>query len=189
MVFAPVTFEGRNNAPLWTPDGLRLTYSSRRAGVQHLFWQPTDGSSPAESLIPARTTWYAGGWAPDGRSLVVHGGRPHQLRRGPSSEHGSWTTIGIGSRDTHASQPAGPVARRPLAGLRVRGRNEHEAGHQRAARSGTWVAPPDRAPGSPDPATRCQFRLIVDLGQSGQVRASNWSETPRLPRAGPGVAA
>jgi serine/threonine protein kinase/Tol biopolymer transport system component len=69
-MFAPVTFEGRNSAPVWTADGLRLTYSSRRAGVQHLFWQPTDGSSPAESLISSENNLYAGGWAPDGRSLV-----------------------------------------------------------------------------------------------------------------------
>ena len=28
-MFRPVTFDGLNNAPLWTPDGLRLTYYVR----------------------------------------------------------------------------------------------------------------------------------------------------------------
>ena len=69
--FAPVTFDGQNGAPLWTPDGRRLTYTSLRDGVQHLFWQPTDASAPAESLILSKNNNIsAGGWSPDGRSLV-----------------------------------------------------------------------------------------------------------------------
>ena len=69
--FAPVTFGELNNAPLWTPDGSRLTYTSVRDGIQHLFWQPTDGSGSAESLIASqKNNISAGAWAPDGRSLV-----------------------------------------------------------------------------------------------------------------------
>jgi len=69
-LFAPVTFDGVNRAPLWTPDGARLTYSSFRAGLQHLFWQPTDASAPAEPLLSSDNTLTPGGWTPDGRSLV-----------------------------------------------------------------------------------------------------------------------
>ena len=69
--FAPVTFGEQNNWPLWTPDGSRLTYTSLRDGAQHLFWQSTDGSGSAESLIASQKNHIsAGGWAADGRSLV-----------------------------------------------------------------------------------------------------------------------
>ena len=69
--FSPVTFGELNKAPLWTPDGSRLTYTSVRDGIQHLFWQPTDGSGSAESLIASqKNNITAGAWAADGRSLV-----------------------------------------------------------------------------------------------------------------------
>jgi Tol biopolymer transport system component len=69
--FAPVTFGELNKAPLWTPDGSRLTYTSVRDGIQHLFWQPTDGSGSAESLIASQKNNISpGAWTADGRSLV-----------------------------------------------------------------------------------------------------------------------
>jgi serine/threonine-protein kinase len=69
--FAPVTFGELNNAPLWTPDGSHLTYTSVRDGIQHLFWQPTDGSGSAESLIASqKNNINPGAWTADGRSLV-----------------------------------------------------------------------------------------------------------------------
>jgi serine/threonine-protein kinase len=68
---APVTFEGINEAPLWTRDGLRLTYLADLKGIRHLMWQPTDASSPAESLISStNNNLFPAGWAADGRSLV-----------------------------------------------------------------------------------------------------------------------
>jgi hypothetical protein len=68
--FTPVTFEGLNRAPLWTPDGLRLAYSSARSGMQHLVWQPMSGSSPAEELVSSKNDLWPGGFSRDGRSLV-----------------------------------------------------------------------------------------------------------------------
>jgi serine/threonine-protein kinase len=68
--FSQVTFEGANRTPLWTFDGLRLTYSSGRGGRQHLFWQPINLSAPAESLISSKNDLWPGGWTPDGRALV-----------------------------------------------------------------------------------------------------------------------
>jgi eukaryotic-like serine/threonine-protein kinase len=68
--FTPVTFEGLNRAPLWTPDGLRLTYTSARGGTQQLVWQPTAGSSPAETLVSSKNDLWPGGFSRDGRSLV-----------------------------------------------------------------------------------------------------------------------
>jgi Tol biopolymer transport system component len=67
----PVTFDGINQAPLWTRDGLRLVYMAELERTRHLMWQPTDASSPAESLISSKDdNLIPGGWTADGRSLV-----------------------------------------------------------------------------------------------------------------------
>jgi len=69
--FSPVTFDEMSSAPLWTPDGSHLTYTSVRDGVQHLFWQPTDANASAESLIASKNNNISpGAYAADGRSLV-----------------------------------------------------------------------------------------------------------------------
>jgi serine/threonine-protein kinase len=68
--FGPVTFEGRNRAPLWTRDGLHLTYTSERNGVAHLMSQPTDGSALEESLISSKNDLFADSWSADNRSLL-----------------------------------------------------------------------------------------------------------------------
>jgi eukaryotic-like serine/threonine-protein kinase len=67
---ARVTREGDNAAPLWTPDGRRLTYTSRRGDVQHLFWQPADGSGIPESLLTSRNRLWPNVWTGDNRTLI-----------------------------------------------------------------------------------------------------------------------
>jgi len=42
--------EGNNSRPIWTPDSLRLTFTSDRKGAESIWWQPADGSKPAEAL-------------------------------------------------------------------------------------------------------------------------------------------
>jgi hypothetical protein len=69
--FLPIASEGSNRAPVWTRDGLRLTYLSERDGVSHLMSQPSDASAPAESLLTSQNVdLFPGGWSADGRSLV-----------------------------------------------------------------------------------------------------------------------
>ncbi|TFG48953.1 MAG: serine/threonine-protein kinase, partial [Gemmatimonadales bacterium] len=41
-----------NLYPLWTPDGRRIVFTSRRAGLAGIWWQPVDGGGDAESLQP-----------------------------------------------------------------------------------------------------------------------------------------
>ena len=74
--FSQVTFEGTNRAPLWTPDGSRLTYASGRGGGQHLFWQPIDRGGPAESLLESPNELWPNGWSADARSLVYTENQP-----------------------------------------------------------------------------------------------------------------
>jgi eukaryotic-like serine/threonine-protein kinase len=69
--FLPIASEGINLAPVWTRDGLRLTYLSERDGVHHLMSQPSDSSAPAESLLTSQNgEFFPGSWSADGRSLV-----------------------------------------------------------------------------------------------------------------------
>ena len=64
-----LTFERRNVAPVWTPDGRRVTFGSGGSGQGSLFWKPADGSGVAEQLLVSYFP-RAGSWAPDGKVLA-----------------------------------------------------------------------------------------------------------------------
>ena len=40
-----------NHVPMWTPDSRRVMFWSTRDGLGNMYWQPADGSGPAERLI------------------------------------------------------------------------------------------------------------------------------------------
>ena len=71
-----LTFGGRNTNPIWTPDGRRITFESRREGDDGIFWQPADGTGAAERLTKSE----AGqndrpeAWTPDARTLTFRRG-------------------------------------------------------------------------------------------------------------------
>ena len=45
------TFDaGIDHSPMWTPDGLRLIFSSERDGIRNLFWQAANTTGPVERL-------------------------------------------------------------------------------------------------------------------------------------------
>lgn len=66
-----------NDFPLWTPDGRRVTFRSNRSGraEREIFWQPVDGSSGAELLVPSAPGEVFPSWSPDGRVLAYSDGR------------------------------------------------------------------------------------------------------------------
>ncbi len=67
------TFEGNSGLPVWTPDGMRLTYMGARAdGTSNIYWRPADGSGAEERLTTdkARTQW-PNSWSGDGKVLTV----------------------------------------------------------------------------------------------------------------------
>jgi serine/threonine-protein kinase len=75
-----LTFGGRNRAPVWSRDGLRVTFQSDREGAPAIFWQPADGTGPAERLTtPSKdTAHFPQSWSADGKHLLfteVKGGR------------------------------------------------------------------------------------------------------------------
>jgi eukaryotic-like serine/threonine-protein kinase len=67
-----LTFGGRNQHPIWSADGQRVTFSSNREGDVGLFSQRADGASPAERLTRAETgaAHVPQTWTPDGKTLL-----------------------------------------------------------------------------------------------------------------------
>ena len=60
--------------PLWTPDGQRIIFQSRRAGYPELFWRPADGTGTDERLLTRAKDLIdliATGWSADGRQLLL----------------------------------------------------------------------------------------------------------------------
>ncbi len=67
-----LTDEGTlNETPVWTPDGARIAFSSSRdGGPGQLYWQPADGSGPAQQLLATDFRAIPGSWSPDGQTLA-----------------------------------------------------------------------------------------------------------------------
>jgi serine/threonine-protein kinase len=60
--------------PLWTPDGQRIIFTSRRAGYPELFWRPADGTGRDERLLTRAKDLIdllATSWSADGRQLLL----------------------------------------------------------------------------------------------------------------------
>ena len=73
---------GLDKAPLWTPDGKRLIFTSQTGGVLGaLFWQAADGSGEAERLTDATLIQRASAMLPDGSGILFsEGGGVNLLR-------------------------------------------------------------------------------------------------------------
>jgi serine/threonine-protein kinase len=65
-----VTLEGFNEAPVWTPDGTRLTFASGAGEARNLFWKPADGTGVAERLTESDLYQWPYDWSPDGKALA-----------------------------------------------------------------------------------------------------------------------
>ena len=64
-----VTSEGDNFAPIWTPDGARVTFSSNRNGPCHIFSLDLSGRHVVE-LVGGDYDLVPGSWSPDGSVLL-----------------------------------------------------------------------------------------------------------------------
>src|SRR5439155_6029122 len=68
-----LTFDTADDVrPVWTPDGRRITFGSRRGdkSTQNLYWQRADGTGEAERLLDTPNAKYPGSWHPSGRFLA-----------------------------------------------------------------------------------------------------------------------
>jgi Tol biopolymer transport system component len=68
-----VTDGSLNAAPIWTPDGSRVAFASRReASVQNIYWTLADGSGGTERLTTGEFNEVPTDWSPDGKALVFY---------------------------------------------------------------------------------------------------------------------
>ena len=75
--FDRITTVGVSDRPEWTPDGRKLLYSSNRKNSQYsLWWQPVDGSAPAEQLVVSEHIVREGVVTPDGQAIVYREDTP-----------------------------------------------------------------------------------------------------------------
>jgi Tol biopolymer transport system component len=65
-----MTFESVNTAPVWTPDGTRIAFSSNRAGALNLYMARADGAGATERLTTSNNIQFPGSWSPDGSLLA-----------------------------------------------------------------------------------------------------------------------
>jgi serine/threonine-protein kinase len=66
----PLTFEGDDMSPVWTPDGRWITFNSNREGKVGIYRVLADGSGKPELLLETGTTAAPESWTPDGKTLL-----------------------------------------------------------------------------------------------------------------------
>ena len=87
-----LTFGGRNQFPIWSPDGRSITFQSDREGDAGIFRQLADGSGGAERLTKPESgaQHEPEAWSPDGMTLSFD-----MVRR---ANQGVWTMATAGDR-------------------------------------------------------------------------------------------
>ena len=61
---------------LWSPDGMRIAFSSNRTGVFDLYLKPSNGSGAEERLVASPNIKQAQDWSRDGRWLLYYEANP-----------------------------------------------------------------------------------------------------------------
>ncbi len=95
---ARLTFEaGEDETAVWTPDGLKVTYSADRTGIPRaVYSKSADGSGSEGRLFESEPHAHVGSWSPDGRTLVytefdpVLSGDIWMLTSGEKTERRPW---------------------------------------------------------------------------------------------------
>ena len=64
--------KGQSAGPMWTPDGKRITFSSRSSGSWTLSSKSADGSGEVDVLLSRPGSQIPASWSPDGRTLAYY---------------------------------------------------------------------------------------------------------------------
>ncbi len=66
------TGSGRNDSPVWSPDGTQVAFSGDRDGFQTIFVKSVNDASPEKPLFTSDVPFKnASSWSPDGRWIVL----------------------------------------------------------------------------------------------------------------------
>jgi serine/threonine-protein kinase len=65
-----LTFESDNLYPVWSRDGSRIIFTSRRDGIAAMWWKASDATDEAERLLEGNDVRFPGSVTPDGRTLL-----------------------------------------------------------------------------------------------------------------------
>jgi serine/threonine-protein kinase len=69
---------GQDWAPIWSPDGQEVAFSSRRSGEYRLYRKAADGSGVAEEMLAIEYFDFPTSWSPDGKALAFAKNHPTQ---------------------------------------------------------------------------------------------------------------
>jgi eukaryotic-like serine/threonine-protein kinase len=69
FTFGPADVSGS----VWSPDGSRIVYSSRRKGSFDLYQKASSGAGSEEMLLESSVDKYPASWSPDGRFVLYEG--------------------------------------------------------------------------------------------------------------------
>jgi Tol biopolymer transport system component len=61
-----------DNDPVWSPDGMRIAFSSNIAGAFNLFTKPSNGAGAEETLLKNPNSMLTQDWSRDGRFLLYY---------------------------------------------------------------------------------------------------------------------
>jgi Tol biopolymer transport system component len=60
---------GSSQAPIWTPDGKRITYMGHREGLRNIYWRNADGTGVEERLTTGENQQIPHSWSREGNLL------------------------------------------------------------------------------------------------------------------------
>jgi Tol biopolymer transport system component len=61
---------GRNDMPVWSPDGKTIAFASTQSGSRHIYQQAADGTGTATPLVVGDTDEFLPSWSSDGRYFL-----------------------------------------------------------------------------------------------------------------------